>query len=176
MPEASRRLGIPVSRYIDRRDGGRPAGSPESPAWPRSRAIQGRLVSGISPGYGFMGFLVAWLAGGSAIGIVAMAFLFAVISSVGDILQITQGVPYAVVNILMAVILFIVLGQRKPTGARRDEHALRRRRAASSILSGTSLLYATLGEVGRRARRHRQSRPRRHHADRRRRRVSPRQR
>ena len=30
---------------------------------------------------------------------------------VGDILQITQGVPYAVVNILIAVILFVVLGQ-----------------------------------------------------------------
>jgi simple sugar transport system permease protein len=44
-----------------------------------------------------------------------MAFLFAVISSVGDILQITQGLPFAVVNILMAVILFIVLAQ--PTGS-----------------------------------------------------------
>ena len=41
-----------------------------------------------------------------------MAFLFAVISSVGDILQITQGLPFAVVNILMAVILFIVLGRQ----------------------------------------------------------------
>ena len=42
-----------------------------------------------------------------------MAFLFAAISSVGDILQITQAVPYAVVNVLMAVILFIVLSQRR---------------------------------------------------------------
>jgi ABC-type uncharacterized transport system permease subunit len=55
---------------------------------------------------------VAWLAGTSAIGIVVMSFLFAVISSIGDMLQITQGLPYAVINILMAVILFIVLGQR----------------------------------------------------------------
>jgi general nucleoside transport system permease protein len=76
-------------------------------------AIQGRLVAQVSPGYGFMGFLVAWLAGGSALGILVMAFLFAVVSSVGDILQITQGVPSAVVNLLMAVILFIVLGQRR---------------------------------------------------------------
>jgi len=45
-----------------------------------------------------------------------MSFLFAVISSVGDILQITQGLPFAVVKYLMAVILFIVLGQR-PTGS-----------------------------------------------------------
>jgi len=70
-------------------------------------------VAGLSPGYGFMGFLVAWLAGGRPVGILVMAFLFAAISSVGDILQITQGVPYAVVNVLMAVILFIVLSQRR---------------------------------------------------------------
>jgi general nucleoside transport system permease protein len=59
---------------------------------------------------------VSWLAGTSASGIVIMSFLFALISSVGDILQITQGVPFAVVNILMAVILFIVLG-RQPVGS-----------------------------------------------------------
>ena len=79
-------------------------------------AIQGRLVSEVSPGYGFIGFLVSWLAGTSVGGIVVMAFLFALISSIGDILQITQGVPYAVVNVLMAVILFIVLG-RQPVGS-----------------------------------------------------------
>jgi simple sugar transport system permease protein len=76
-------------------------------------ALQGRLVAALSPGYGYVGFLVAWLAGGRVVGILVMAFLFAVISSVGDILQITQGVPYAVINLLMAVILFIVLGQRR---------------------------------------------------------------
>jgi simple sugar transport system permease protein len=78
-------------------------------------AIQGRLVSGVSPGYGFIGFLIAWLAGGSAAGMLAMSLLFAVITSAGDILQLTQGVPYAVVNILLATILLIVLG-RRPAG------------------------------------------------------------
>jgi general nucleoside transport system permease protein len=48
-----------------------------------------------------------------------MAFLFAVTSSVGDILQITQGLPFAVVNILMAVILFIVLGRQSARSAGR---------------------------------------------------------
>ena len=66
----------------------------------------------LSPGYGFTGFLIAWLAGGGAIGILLMAILFAVVSSVGDILQITQGVPYSVINLLMAAILFIVLAER----------------------------------------------------------------
>ena len=75
-----------------------------------------------------------------------MAFLFAFISSVGDILQITQGVPFAVVNILMAAILFIVLcggGKRRA----RDDHAVRRRGAGGLDPAGTSLLYATLGEI-----------------------------
>jgi hypothetical protein len=42
-----------------------------------------------------------------------------VISSVGDILQITQGLPFAVVNVLMALILFIVLGRRSAGSAAR---------------------------------------------------------
>jgi len=113
--EASLRLGIPVSGYMIAAMalGGGIAGVA---GMAEVSAIQGRLVAELSPGYGFVGFLVAWLAGGNAAGILVMALLFAVISSVGDILQITQGVPYAVVNLLMAVILFIVLGQRRPVG------------------------------------------------------------
>jgi ABC-type uncharacterized transport system permease subunit len=110
-PEAARQLGLPVFSYIlvvIFVAGGAAglAGVVEV------SAIQGRLVSELSPGYGFVGFLIAWLAGTSACGIVVMAFLFAFISSVGDILQITQGLPFAVINVLMAAILFIVLGRR----------------------------------------------------------------
>jgi general nucleoside transport system permease protein len=113
--EAARRLGIPIVRYmlVVMFIGGGVAGLA---GMAEVTAIQGRLVAEVSPGYGFIGFLVSWLAGTSAGGIVIMSFLFALISSVGDILQITQGVPSAVVNILMAVILFVVLG-RKPTGS-----------------------------------------------------------
>jgi simple sugar transport system permease protein len=116
-PEASLRLGIPVRTYMiaAMAVAGGIAGMA---GMAEVSAIQGRLVGELSPGYGYVGFLVSWLAGGSALGILLMAFLFAVVSSIGDILQITQGVPYAVVNVLMAVILFIVLGQHKPTGAR----------------------------------------------------------
>ncbi|HLN10645.1 MAG TPA: ABC transporter permease [Xanthobacteraceae bacterium] len=110
-PEAARQLGIPLFRYIlvvmfMAGGVGGVAGMVEV------TAIQGRLVSELSPGYGFIGFLVSWLAGAGAGSIVVMSFLFAVISSIGDILQITQGLPFAVVDILMAVILFIVLGRR----------------------------------------------------------------
>lgn len=109
-PEAARHLGIPIVRYIltIMFVGGGCAGLA---GMVEVTAIQGRLVSEISPGYGFIGFLVSWLAAAKPGGIVIMSFLFALISSVGDILQITQGLPYAVVNILMAVILFIVLGR-----------------------------------------------------------------
>jgi general nucleoside transport system permease protein len=115
-PEAARRLGIPITRFIliVMFAGGGVAGLA---GMAEVSAIQGRLVSELSPGYGFIGFLVSWLAGTSASGIVTMSFLFALISSVGDILQITQSVPYSVVNILMAVILFIVLGRQSSGGA-----------------------------------------------------------
>jgi simple sugar transport system permease protein len=114
-PEAARRLGIPVFHYIlmVMFIAGGVAGLA---GMVEVSAIQGRLVSELSPGYGFIGFLVAWLAGNSARGIVLMSFLFAVISSIGDILQITQGLPFAVINILMAMILFIVLA-RRPHGS-----------------------------------------------------------
>jgi len=72
-------------------------------------AIHGRLRIGLSQGYGYKGFLLSWVTGGSPIGILLMAFVFAVITSVGDTLQITQGVPYAVINILFSLILFVVL-------------------------------------------------------------------
>jgi ABC-type uncharacterized transport system permease subunit len=115
---ASQHLGLPVRSYIVAcmAIGGGIAGLA---GMAEVSAIQGRLVGEISPGYGYMGFLVAWLAGPSALKIVAMAFLFAFISSVGDVLQITQGVPFAVVNILMAAILFSVLcGGRRAGGGR----------------------------------------------------------
>ncbi len=109
--EASLRLGVPVSAYIiiSMAAAGGVAGLA---GMAEASAIQGRLVAQLSPGYGFMGFLVAWLAGGSALGILTMAALFAVLSSAGDVLQITQGVPFSVINLLMAAILFIVLGER----------------------------------------------------------------
>ena len=113
--EASVRLGIPVSGYMITAMS--VAGGIAGVAgMAEVSAIQGRLVANLSPGYGYMGFLVAWLAGRSVSGILVMAFLFAVVSSMGDVLQITQRVPYAVVNLLMAVILLIVLGRQRTKG------------------------------------------------------------
>lgn len=108
--EAARRLGIPLSRYIliALFAGGALAGLA---GMAEVSGIHGRLIQVISPGYGFMGFLISWLAGGSGIGILLMSFLLAVIASGGTVLQLTQGLPYAIVNILMALILFLVLAR-----------------------------------------------------------------
>jgi len=78
-------------------------------------AIQGRLRPSLSPGYGYTGFLISWMAAGHPAGIVGAAFVLAVITAGGDILQMTQALPGSVANILMAVLLFVVLGR---SGAR----------------------------------------------------------
>jgi len=110
-PEAARRLGIAVPAWTvaGLALGGGFAGLA---GMGEAMGIAGRLQQSLSPGYGFTGFLVAWLAGGRPLGILLMAFLFAVITAAGDILQISQGLPYAVVNILLATILFVVLASR----------------------------------------------------------------
>lgn len=114
-PEAARRIGIPLGWYIIMIlfIGGGVAGLA---GMAEVSAIHGRLRTGLSPGYGWVGFLISWLAGGNPLGIVIMAFLLAVITSSGDILQITQGVPFAVVNILMALILMLVVARPAERG------------------------------------------------------------
>lgn len=113
--EGARRLGVPIQKYIiwTLVIGGAIAGLA---GMAEVSAIQGRLRQGISPGFGFMGFLISWLAGGDPVKIVIMAFLVSVIYAGGDILQITQGVPFSVINILMALILFVVLARPKASG------------------------------------------------------------
>ena len=67
------------------------------------------------------------------------------ITAGGDILQMSQAVPGSVVNILMAVILFVVLGRKAGAAlmAALATEPARRRRASP----GTPLLYATLAEL-----------------------------
>jgi len=73
--------------------------------------IHGRLRPNFSPGFGFMGFLISWLSNGSPVGILVMSFVISIITSGGDILQLKQGLPYAVLNILLAITLFVVLAK-----------------------------------------------------------------
>lgn len=116
-PEAARRNGVAVARYIVvvmLIAGGLAglAGAGEV------SAIHGRLRTSLSPNYGFTGFLISWMAGGHPWGIMAAAFLLAVLTAGGDVLQMTQGLPNSVVLILLALILFVVLARGRE-GVRR---------------------------------------------------------
>jgi general nucleoside transport system permease protein len=116
--EAARRVGIPVALYIVSAlmIGGALAGIA---GFGEVSAIQGRLIPNISPGYGYIGFLVSWLADHNPLTIVLMSLLIAVISAGGDSLQINQNLPFASVNLLMALTLFVVLALRGRSGANR---------------------------------------------------------
>jgi general nucleoside transport system permease protein len=110
-PEAARRNGVPITRYlvILMIVGGGLAGLA---GMGEVAGLHHRLNPGVSSYYGYTGFLVSWLAGHRAALIPVMAFVMAVLASGGDILQITQGLPYGAVTLLMALILFVVLAAR----------------------------------------------------------------
>jgi ABC-type uncharacterized transport system permease subunit len=56
------------------------------------------------------------MAGGNPLGIVAAAFLLAIVTAGGDILQMAHGLPGSAVNILNALILFVVLARQGGKG------------------------------------------------------------
>ncbi|MES0344436.1 MAG: ABC transporter permease [Anaerolineales bacterium] len=69
----------------------------------------GVLLTGFSRGIGFIGFLISWLSFGDPLGIVLTSFVVAIITTGGSMLQLTTALPYAIINILLAVALFVVL-------------------------------------------------------------------
>lgn len=115
-PVAAARNGVPVPRYIILAllVGGGIAGLA---GMAQAAGIDHRLTPGISAGFGYVGFLISWVAGHRPRALIPVAFLLAVLAAGGDILQITQGIPYAAVNVLMALILFVVLAGRVRKGA-----------------------------------------------------------
>lgn len=111
---AAERTGIPVNRYLfwSLAIGGAVAGLA---GMAEVTGAQGRLRSGISVQYGYIGFLASWLGGHRPGGIILAVLLFAAISVGGDGLQIGASLPASTVNILMSLILFGVLASRKNT-------------------------------------------------------------
>jgi ABC-type uncharacterized transport system permease subunit len=71
-------------------------------------ASTGRLQAGLSPGYGFMAILVAWLAAGNPVGIAVASILYAGLQNGGFALQVT-GIPPAITVVLQAVLLLSTL-------------------------------------------------------------------
>lgn len=112
--EAGRRAGLRVNRLIlgAMVMGGALAGVAGAV---QLMAVEGQAKAGIAGTYGFLGFLVSWLArhdprwillGGIAIGAIVVG---------GDGLQIDVGLPAASINILLACLLLAVLGKRGRT-------------------------------------------------------------
>jgi general nucleoside transport system permease protein len=109
-PQAARRNGIPLKPYlvIMMCAGGAIAGLA---GMAQVSGFYGVLVLNFSMGLGFMGFLICWLAGGDPLGILLMSFVVSVIMTGGNLLQLTRDLPYAAVNILLALTLFVVLAR-----------------------------------------------------------------
>jgi simple sugar transport system permease protein len=72
-------------------------------------AIEGRLRSGLSPGYGYSGFLVCFLARHNPIAIIVVAILLGGFLSGADSLQLTEKLPFATVNIMQGAIFLFLL-------------------------------------------------------------------
>lgn len=71
--------------------------------------IQGRLRPDISPGYGYIGFLISWLAGHRFLIIIPAAILIGGLYSGSDELQLAAGLPSATVDILLGLVFVGVL-------------------------------------------------------------------
>jgi ABC-type uncharacterized transport system permease subunit len=109
-PQSARRNGIPLKSYIILVfcAGGAIAGLA---GMVQASGYYGLMLTNFSIGWGFMGFLISWLVDGDPFGIIIMSFLISLIYSGGNLLQITSGVPYSIINILLALTLFIVLAR-----------------------------------------------------------------
>ncbi len=107
-PYAAARNGLPVRRYVIGAmiAGGALAGLA---GFGQLSALQFRLNPGLSANFGYMGFVISWLAGHNPRLIVPMTFLLSVLASSGDVLQITQGLPPGIVIVLSAMLMLIVL-------------------------------------------------------------------
>jgi ABC-type uncharacterized transport system permease subunit len=105
--QAARRNGVPLKKYliIVMCLGGAIAGLA---GMSQVSGFYGVLLLNFSMSLGFM---ISWLAGGEPLGIILMSFVIAVIITGGNLLQLTRGVPYSVINLLLAFTLFVVLAR-----------------------------------------------------------------
>jgi ABC-type uncharacterized transport system permease subunit len=72
-------------------------------------AIQGRLQSGLSVGYGLTGFLVAWLSGQHFLRAIPIAILIGGLIAAGDALQLYSKIPSASATVLQGLLFAAAL-------------------------------------------------------------------
>jgi general nucleoside transport system permease protein len=108
--EAARRAGINVGRVqlIAFLFGGALAGLA---GMLQVAGVEGRLRPTTGVGFGYVGFLAAWMVSQHPLWLIASAVLLAVIGVSGDSLQISAGLPSSSVNVLMALVLLVVLAR-----------------------------------------------------------------
>jgi general nucleoside transport system permease protein len=108
--QAARRNGIQLKKYliVVMCMGGALAGLA---GMSQVSGFYGVLLLNFSMSMGYMGFMISWLAGGEPLGILLMSFVISVIFTGGNLLQLTRGVPYSVINLLLAFTLFVVLAR-----------------------------------------------------------------
>ena len=116
-PDAAERRGIPVGRYLMAAMlvGGGIAGIA---GMIEVSGVQHHLRPEISNNLGFLGFLASWLARHNPIALIGASFLLALVVVGGDLLQFSADVPSGASNILIALILFMVLGFGQRSAAR----------------------------------------------------------
>lgn len=73
--------------------------------------VEGRLRPTTAIGYGYVGFLAAWMVKHHPLWLIASSVLLAVIAVSGDTLQITAQLPASSVKILMALVLVGILAR-----------------------------------------------------------------
>ncbi|MFN7914561.1 MAG: hypothetical protein U0Q55_04420 [Vicinamibacterales bacterium] len=71
--------------------------------------IQGRLREGLSLGYGYAGFFVAWLCGNEFAWLPVGALAFSAVITGADALQVSAGLPFATVYLLQGIVFLSVL-------------------------------------------------------------------
>jgi len=80
----------------------------------------------ISLGYGYTAIIVAWLARRNPLAAILTSFLFGVIMRGGDVIKVSLGLPFELVDVFNGIILFMLIGSelfiryRVRFGARRE--------------------------------------------------------
>jgi len=69
-----------------------------------------RSATQISMGYGYTAIIVAWLARRNPLAVIVTSLLFGVIMAGGDVIKVSLGLPFQLINLFNGLILFFLIG------------------------------------------------------------------